>query len=126
MAKFTPHPSDAIAINTIRTLAADVVAKANSGHPGQFISPHRSVHTDAFVYRRTHGHGTRGSCAIHPVCGGLLFLVVVLILVAQFLQLQSKGPEVVQSRQIRAFQWVSVAIRHLSNICSSIVSRSHA
>ncbi|KAJ7940848.1 transketolase [Mycena leptocephala] len=31
---FTPQPSDAAAIATIRTLAADVVAKSNSGHPG--------------------------------------------------------------------------------------------
>jgi transketolase len=26
--------TDQLAVNTIRTLAADVVAKANSGHPG--------------------------------------------------------------------------------------------
>ncbi|KAK7469243.1 Transketolase [Stygiomarasmius scandens] len=31
---FTPVQSDDVAIATIRTLAADVVAKANSGHPG--------------------------------------------------------------------------------------------
>jgi len=31
---FTPGQSDDVAIATIRTLAADVVAKANSGHPG--------------------------------------------------------------------------------------------
>ncbi|KAI0781170.1 transketolase [Trametes elegans] len=34
MSSFTPHSADAIAIATIRALAADVVAKANSGHPG--------------------------------------------------------------------------------------------
>ncbi|ETW85539.1 hypothetical protein HETIRDRAFT_379532 [Heterobasidion irregulare TC 32-1] len=34
MSKFTPQSSDATSIATIRTLAADVVGKANSGHPG--------------------------------------------------------------------------------------------
>ncbi|KAI0371725.1 transketolase [Pilatotrama ljubarskyi] len=34
MSKFTAHPADDIAIATIRALAADVVGKANSGHPG--------------------------------------------------------------------------------------------
>ncbi|KAJ7489910.1 transketolase [Mycena galericulata] len=31
---FAPHPSDSKCIATLRTLAADVVAKSNSGHPG--------------------------------------------------------------------------------------------
>ncbi|KAI9064187.1 transketolase [Trametes sanguinea] len=34
MSKFTSDPADNIAIATIRALAADVVGKANSGHPG--------------------------------------------------------------------------------------------
>lgn len=34
MSTFVPSPSDATSIATIRTLAADVVGKANSGHPG--------------------------------------------------------------------------------------------
>ncbi|KZT28581.1 transketolase [Neolentinus lepideus HHB14362 ss-1] len=34
MSKFSPEPTDEICINSIRTLAADVVGKANSGHPG--------------------------------------------------------------------------------------------
>ncbi|PIL23785.1 hypothetical protein GSI_13535 [Ganoderma sinense ZZ0214-1] len=34
MSQFAPQPSDEIAIATIRALAADVVGKANSGHPG--------------------------------------------------------------------------------------------
>ncbi|KAH9483740.1 Transketolase [Psilocybe cubensis] len=34
MSSFTPHPADETAIATIRTLAVDVVGKANSGHPG--------------------------------------------------------------------------------------------
>ncbi|KAI0665036.1 transketolase [Cubamyces menziesii] len=34
MSKFTAHSTDDIAIATIRALAADVVGKANSGHPG--------------------------------------------------------------------------------------------
>jgi hypothetical protein len=33
MANFSPLSTDELAVNTIRTLAADVVAKANSGHP---------------------------------------------------------------------------------------------
>lgn len=32
---FQASPADEQAIATIRTLAADVVAKANSGHPGE-------------------------------------------------------------------------------------------
>ncbi|KAI0287907.1 transketolase [Russula brevipes] len=34
MTSFVPSPTDATSIATIRTLAADVVGKANSGHPG--------------------------------------------------------------------------------------------
>ncbi|KAG9123058.1 Transketolase [Ceratobasidium sp. 392] len=34
MSSFKPADSDAIAINTIRTLAVDIVSKSNSGHPG--------------------------------------------------------------------------------------------
>ncbi|TFK72536.1 transketolase [Pluteus cervinus] len=34
MSSFVPNPADHTAIATIRTLAADVVGKANSGHPG--------------------------------------------------------------------------------------------
>ncbi|KAI0312738.1 transketolase [Amylostereum chailletii] len=34
MPSFTPNPADTASIATIRTLAADVVGKANSGHPG--------------------------------------------------------------------------------------------
>ncbi|KIJ17336.1 transketolase [Paxillus involutus ATCC 200175] len=34
MSSFTTDPADATCIATIRTLAADVVGKANSGHPG--------------------------------------------------------------------------------------------
>ena len=33
MATFSPQSTDEIGINTIRILAADVVGKANSGHP---------------------------------------------------------------------------------------------
>jgi transketolase len=35
MSQFTPEPTDSASIATIRTLAADVVGKANSGHPGK-------------------------------------------------------------------------------------------
>lgn len=34
MSSFAPHQSDDVAIATIRTLAVDIVGKANSGHPG--------------------------------------------------------------------------------------------
>ncbi|KAF8964023.1 transketolase [Flammula alnicola] len=34
MSSFTANPADNVAIATIRTLAVDVVGKANSGHPG--------------------------------------------------------------------------------------------
>ncbi|EIW60597.1 transketolase [Trametes versicolor FP-101664 SS1] len=34
MSKFTAHSADDVAVATIRALAADVVGKANSGHPG--------------------------------------------------------------------------------------------
>ncbi|GJE97081.1 transketolase [Phanerochaete sordida] len=34
MSGFAPQPVDDVAVATIRTLAADVVGKANSGHPG--------------------------------------------------------------------------------------------
>lgn len=33
MTSFSPLSADDLAINTVRTLAADVVGKANSGHP---------------------------------------------------------------------------------------------
>ena len=34
MSRFTSNTADDVAIATIRTLAVDVVGKANSGHPG--------------------------------------------------------------------------------------------
>jgi len=37
MSSFTPNNADDVAIATIRTLAVDAVAKANSGHPGPHI-----------------------------------------------------------------------------------------
>lgn len=37
MSQFTAHSADTAAIATIRALAADVVGKANSGHPGACI-----------------------------------------------------------------------------------------
>lgn len=37
MSSFVAHSADNTAIATIRTLAADVVGKANSGHPGQSL-----------------------------------------------------------------------------------------
>lgn len=40
---YEPQSIDETAINTIRTLAADVVAGANSGHPGQPYLLHESA-----------------------------------------------------------------------------------
>ena len=37
MSSFVPNPADDVAVATIRTLAVDVVGKANSGHPGSFL-----------------------------------------------------------------------------------------
>lgn len=37
MSKFTAHSADDVAVATIRALAADVVGKANSGHPGVYF-----------------------------------------------------------------------------------------
>ena len=34
MVSFSPDALDLVSIDTIRVLAADVVGKANSGHPG--------------------------------------------------------------------------------------------
>lgn len=34
MAAFSKDPLDTLSIDTIRVLAADIVGKANSGHPG--------------------------------------------------------------------------------------------
>lgn len=39
MSSFQKEADDEKCINTIRTLAADVVAKSNSGHPGEFKRP---------------------------------------------------------------------------------------
>lgn len=38
MSSFIANPADDVAIATIRTLAVDVVAKANSGHPGSSLT----------------------------------------------------------------------------------------
>ena len=35
MSGFVPNNADNVAVATIRTLAADTVGKANSGHPGK-------------------------------------------------------------------------------------------
>lgn len=46
MSSFTPAQTDDVSIATIRALAADVVAKANSGHPGKQnfkLSARRSI-----------------------------------------------------------------------------------
>ena len=40
MSSFSPLPTDDLGINTIRVLAADVVGKANSGHP---VSAHSYI-----------------------------------------------------------------------------------
>lgn len=52
MAAFTPHNADNVAIATVRTLAADVVGKANSGHPGAYTS--RSQRSRRITQRQVH------------------------------------------------------------------------
>ncbi len=55
---FVPNQFDDISIATIRALAADVVAKANSGHPGMFSSLSRPSRCNRRP-RRSDGHGSR-------------------------------------------------------------------
>jgi hypothetical protein len=60
MSSFIAKPSDNVAIATIRTLAVDVVGKANSGHPGSSFAYLRVFlafpDANGFV-RCTAGHG---------------------------------------------------------------------
>lgn len=67
MSGFAPQPVDDVAVATIRTLAADVVGKANSGHPGA-----RDVYfREGTVYspqsRCPHGHGPCRPRPLQPV-----------------------------------------------------------
>jgi len=71
MSSFVANPSDNVAIATIRTLAVDVVGKANSGHPGSslaylrvFFSPFPD---DKDFVRCTDGHGASLARPFLPV-----------------------------------------------------------
>ncbi|KAF5330652.1 hypothetical protein D9619_005942 [Psilocybe cf. subviscida] len=104
MSSFTPHPADATAIATIRTLAVDTVGKANSGHPGapmgmapvshvlfsRFLNanPKNSkwFNRDRFVL--SNGH----ACALQYVLLHLLGYKLSLDDLKQFRQLDSKTP----------------------------------
>lgn len=70
MSQFAPQPSDEIAIATIRALSADVVGKANSGHPGTSPIPKQIVQTIQLVsaFRCPYGSGPRRARPFHPVC----------------------------------------------------------
>ena len=71
MSKFAPQSADEISIATIRALAADVVGKANSGHPGACppSSPLRSGKWSDVrsLLRCSHGHGTRRARPLYQV-----------------------------------------------------------
>ena len=70
MSNFVASPADATSIATIRTLAADVVGKANSGHPGT-VSVISSTQIEVFITFRSprcsDGHGPCHPCSFHPV-----------------------------------------------------------
>ncbi|KAI9189636.1 Transketolase [Blastocladiella emersonii ATCC 22665] len=102
MTNFTAQ--DALAINTIRTLAADVVQKANSGHPGapmgcapmahavfsRFVTANPAnpkwANRDRFVL--SNGH----ACALHYILLHLLGYDVTMDDLKNFRQLDSKTP----------------------------------
>lgn len=65
MALFTP--TDATCVATIRVLAADIVGKANSGHPGKPRPSRPVLHTDDPPTRCTHGHGPCRPRTFHKV-----------------------------------------------------------
>ncbi|KAG7092243.1 Transketolase [Marasmius oreades] len=104
MSSFTPAPSDEIAIATIRALAADIVTRANSGHPGapmgmapvahilftRFINanPNHSkwINRDRFVL--SNGH----ACALQYLLLHLLGYQLSMDDLKSFRQLGSKTP----------------------------------
>jgi hypothetical protein len=74
MSNFAPSPSDATSIATIRTLAADVVGKANSGHPGQSVVIRKQIQCimTPCPSRCSDGHGPCDPCPLHPVINVIL------------------------------------------------------
>ncbi|KAG6853199.1 hypothetical protein C0991_006148, partial [Blastosporella zonata] len=104
MSSFTPHQADDLSIATIRTLAVDLVGKANSGHPGapmgmapvahvlfsRFVNanPNNSkwFNRDRFVL--SNGH----ACALQYVLLHLLGYKLSLDDLKAFRQLDSKTP----------------------------------
>ncbi|KDR73467.1 hypothetical protein GALMADRAFT_611443 [Galerina marginata CBS 339.88] len=104
MSSYTPNPADDVSIATIRTLAADVVAKANSGHPGapmgmapvahilfsRFLNANpkdsKWFNRDRFVL--SNGH----ACALQYVLLHLMGYKLTMDDLKQFRQLNSKTP----------------------------------
>jgi hypothetical protein len=77
MPGFTPNPADEVAIATIRTLAVDVVGKANSGHPGlSSTSPPFTNSNPNQVYRCASRHGCLRSYPFFAVCGNSFSILV--------------------------------------------------
>jgi transketolase len=73
MASFEPNQFDDVSIATIRTLAADVVGKAKSGHPGKLLSINLACRTImATLFRRTDGNGSSSPCPLHSVLAPVL------------------------------------------------------
>ncbi|KAF7965409.1 hypothetical protein HWV62_1563 [Athelia sp. TMB] len=104
MSNFTPEKSDEVSIATIRTLAADIVAKSNSGHPGAPMGMAPAAHVlfsrffnanpksskwfnrDRFVL--SNGH----ACALQYILLHLLGYQLSLDDLKAFRQLDSKTP----------------------------------
>jgi transketolase len=61
---FTQTKADDVAIATIRTLAADTVSKANSGHPGQSPILIVVIVVSHHGNRSTDGHGASCTCTL--------------------------------------------------------------
>ena len=74
MSKFTSNTSDDVAIATIRTLAVDVVGKANSGHPGLSTIFIIQILIKLYEFRCTSGYGPRLSCSFFAVCSNFLVI----------------------------------------------------
>ncbi|EPQ58746.1 hypothetical protein GLOTRDRAFT_36496 [Gloeophyllum trabeum ATCC 11539] len=103
MSKFTPEPTDELCINTIRALAADVVGKANSGHPGapMGMAPVAHVLFSRFFnanpknskwYNRDRFVLSNGRCALQYILLHLLGYDLTMDDLKQFRQLGSRTP----------------------------------
>jgi hypothetical protein len=109
MSSFVKTNADDVAIATIRTLAVDVVGKANSGHPGikiYFIS-FFTAQNPQIHFRCTYGHGASDAYFVLSVSLSILDAYCILQYTLQVLQCESQELQVVQSRSICLVQWVS-------------------